>query len=97
MKNVLIDSQLSNKINDYVYQYARENLISKWTIGSTDKDICQAILESCTIVGMTKISESTGLNRSHLYRAFGPNGNPTLSTVMTIIKYFGLQFKVETI
>ncbi|MCB5205422.1 putative addiction module antidote protein [Neorhizobium sp. T786] len=39
--------------------------------------------------GMTKISRDTGLSREHLYRSLSPNGNPTLETIVAVLKAIG--------
>lgn len=40
--------------------------------------------------GIASISEETGIHRSVIYKAFGENGNPTLSTTLAIMKSLGL-------
>ena len=41
------------------------------------------------------IAEKTGLSRQALYAAFGPKGNPTISTVMKVPAVLGLTLKVK--
>jgi probable addiction module antidote protein len=40
--------------------------------------------------GFTILSKKTGLTREHLYKIFGPKGNPQLLTVFRIAKAMGL-------
>lgn len=46
--------------------------------------------------GMTSMAKETGLSREALYRATGPQGNPTLSTLMAIVKSAGLKLSAAT-
>jgi len=45
--------------------------------------------------GMSDIARETGMNRQQLYRAFGKDGNPTLSTVMAVLKALDLRMTVQ--
>lgn len=45
--------------------------------------------------GIAEIAEKTGLSRQALYAAFGPNGNPTISTVMKVLAVLGLTLEVK--
>jgi probable addiction module antidote protein len=40
--------------------------------------------------GMANIAKETGLSRESLYRALGDNGNPTLDTLLKVLKAVGL-------
>lgn len=44
--------------------------------------------------GMSEIAQATGLSRESLYRALSANGNPTLSTVLEVMKALGLRLTV---
>ena len=41
--------------------------------------------------GMSHIAKETGLSREQLYRSFGENGNPTLKTMLAVMKTLGLE------
>ena len=41
--------------------------------------------------GITQIARDTGLSREALYKATGPEGNPTLATLMGIMRATGLK------
>lgn len=45
--------------------------------------------------GMTQLAEKTGLTRSALYAALKEGGNPTLDTVLKVIKALGVQLKAN--
>ena len=40
--------------------------------------------------GIAQVSRDTGLSREALYKATGPEGNPTLATLMGIMRATGL-------
>jgi probable addiction module antidote protein len=41
--------------------------------------------------GMTRIARETGLSRGSLYAALSEDGNPTLATLMEVMKTLGLR------
>lgn len=41
--------------------------------------------------GMTDVAEDTGLGRESLYKALSSGGNPSLSTVLRVVKALGLR------
>lgn len=41
--------------------------------------------------GMTQTARESGLSREAIYRATGPEGNPTLSTLLAIVKSAGIK------
>ena len=45
--------------------------------------------------GISEVANSTGLSRQALYAAFGPKGNPTISTVMKVLHALGLTLEVK--
>lgn len=44
--------------------------------------------------GMSAIAEQTGRSRESLYRALSTEGNPTLSTLVEVLKALGLRLSV---
>lgn len=44
--------------------------------------------------GMSAIAEQTGRSREALYRALSAEGNPTLSTLIDVLKALGLRLSV---
>ena len=44
--------------------------------------------------GMSKVAKRANLGRENLYRAFAPGGNPTLSTIMRVLKALGLSLRI---
>lgn len=44
--------------------------------------------------GMTQIAKDAGIARQALYKSLGEKGNPTLSTLLGVMKSLGLKFSV---
>ncbi|MCA3255489.1 MAG: putative addiction module antidote protein [Alphaproteobacteria bacterium] len=47
--------------------------------------------------GMTEIAAKTGLTRQGLYKALGPDGNPSFDTVMRVLAALGLRLTAEPV
>ena len=45
--------------------------------------------------GVAKVAEEIGLSREALYKATGPQGNPTLTTLMGIMRATGLKLSAK--
>jgi probable addiction module antidote protein len=45
--------------------------------------------------GITQVARKTALSREALYKATGPEGNPTLTTLMGIMRATGLRLSAE--
>ncbi|AMN46905.1 addiction module antitoxin [Steroidobacter denitrificans] len=45
--------------------------------------------------GMIKLANDTGLTREGLYKALGAGGNPTLATVVKVMKALGMRLSVS--
>lgn len=41
--------------------------------------------------GMTNIARETGLAREQLYKSLSENGNPTLETILSVLKAIGFE------
>ncbi|MFN3553442.1 MAG: addiction module antidote protein [Novosphingobium meiothermophilum] len=46
--------------------------------------------------GMTRIASEAGISRAGLYKAVGENGNPSLQTLVALLRAFGMKLKVES-
>jgi probable addiction module antidote protein len=45
--------------------------------------------------GIAKLAQETGLSRQALHKALSENGNPTLDTVLKVLKALGLHMRIE--
>ncbi|MGH3183809.1 MAG: DNA-binding protein [Streptosporangiaceae bacterium] len=45
--------------------------------------------------GLGVVAAEAGINRESLYRALSPRGNPTLKTLLAVLKVAGLRLSVE--
>jgi len=45
--------------------------------------------------GLSVVAAEAGLSRESLYRALSPKGNPTLKTLLAVLKTLGLRLSVE--
>lgn len=46
--------------------------------------------------GLGAVAAEAGLNRESLYRALSPTGNPTLKTLLAVLKTMGMRLSVES-
>lgn len=46
--------------------------------------------------GLAAVAAGAGLSRESLYRALSPKGNPTLKTLLAVLKTVGLRLSVES-
>ena len=44
--------------------------------------------------GMASVAAEAGISRESLYRALSPNGNPTLKTLIAVLKTVGMRLSV---
>lgn len=57
--------------------------------------IAKAIGVVARAKGMTELAEETGLSREQLYRSFSEQGNPTLKTMLAVMRTFGMDMTVK--
>jgi probable addiction module antidote protein len=57
--------------------------------------IAAAIGDVARARGMKALSEETGLSRESLYRALSEDGNPGLSTVIKVLRAFGVRLEAK--
>jgi probable addiction module antidote protein len=83
---------------------AAEHLDSDEAIAAFLEDIMESgdqalIVEGIKVVArardMTQIAKDAGIARQALYKSLGEGGNPTLSTLLGVMKALGLQLAVK--
>jgi probable addiction module antidote protein len=106
MKRVSPDLAVSPKVSasDYTIQLledlkdpAEAAAYIETAIREGDRDgLLMALRQVATANGgMTSIAEQTGLSRESLYRAFSKRGNPTVSTLSSVLTATGLRLSVQ--
>jgi len=56
--------------------------------------LCKALGDVARSKGMTEIARKTGMSRESLYKALSDKGNPSLSTVVSVLDAMGLRLSV---
>jgi len=62
-----------------------------------DSDLITAIGHIAKSIGMTKISQETGLSRPGLYKALSDGSKPQLDTIMKVLRAIGGQIQINPI
>ena len=57
--------------------------------------IARALGDIARAKGMTQVARDAGLSRESLYRALSADGNPSMATVLKVIKALGLRLQVQ--
>jgi len=57
--------------------------------------IVAAIGDIARAKGMMQLARETGLTREGLYKAFGPNGNPSFATVVKVARSLGVRLSAQ--
>ena len=47
--------------------------------------------------GMTQLAKDAGLSRDAMYKAFQPDGNPTLQTLTSVMKALGMKLSAHAV
>ncbi|WP_163575900.1 addiction module antidote protein [Halomonas faecis] len=87
---------MSDKIYDYDPAAALENeqAIAVFLADALETGDSAYIARAMGVVarakGMTELSRETGLSREQLYRSFSEQGNPTLKTMLAVMRVLGV-------
>lgn len=57
------------------------------------RHIASALGVAARAKGMTAVARETGLAREQLYKSLSENGNPTLETMLAVMKAIGFRFE----
>ena len=60
-----------------------------------DSDLITALGDIAKAIGMTKISEETGLSRPSLYKALNEGSKPQFSTIKKVLEAVGGQLTIK--
>ncbi len=58
-------------------------------------DVATALGTVARARGTSGLARATGLSRAALYSSLSPTGNPTLATVLAVLKELGMELRVE--
>ena len=99
MKNIAKDIVLTKlskfECQNYLSQYETElQYINQVNSVEDPQSLVRAISVVVRARGMSHIAKKTKLSRDGLYKAFSHNGNPSLTTVVRVLRGLGYQLKV---
>ena len=60
----------------------------------TPEELLGALNTIARSKGMSALARETGISREALYRAFSDNGNPTLNTLLRVMKALGVRLAI---
>jgi probable addiction module antidote protein len=60
----------------------------------TPEELLRAVNTVAKSRGMSELARQTGISREALYRAFSDNGNPTLDTLLRVMKALGVRLAI---
>ena len=60
----------------------------------TQEEVLRALNTIARSKGMSALARETGISREALYKAFSDKGNPTLDTLLRVLKAFGVRLAV---
>ena len=92
---------MSNQIHDYDPAAALENeaAIAVFLADALETGDATYIAKAMGVVarakGMTELARATGLSREQLYRSFSEQGNPTLKTMLAVMRALGVELTVR--
>jgi len=61
----------------------------------TPQEIARALGTVARARGMGEIAEEAGMSRTSLYKSLSENGNPSVDTLLKVIRSLGLQLHVK--
>lgn len=60
----------------------------------TPEEMLRALGTIARSHGMSALAKQTGISRETLYQAFSDTGNPTLDTLLRVMKAFGVRLSI---
>lgn len=68
---------------------------TKWECKTRCAFLAQVLGDVARSVGMSRIARDAGLSREGLYKALSAEGNPSLRTVLKVLRALGLRIHIE--
>ena len=87
------DEDFETRLKDpeFAYEYLKAALDEK----DTPEVFMDALSHVAKVKGVRQISAQTKLNRENLYKLLSKDGNPTLSSLYSILDSLGLKLSLE--
>jgi probable addiction module antidote protein len=70
---------------------AAQAFLDEIVAGGDPHEIAEALGIVARAQGMTKLASDAGMSRETLYRTLSANGNPTLTTLLAVLKALGFK------
>lgn len=68
--------------------------LDAWAEDGTPEDLLRALNTVARARGMSELARQSGISREALYRALSESGNPTLDTLVRVLKAMGVRLAV---
>lgn len=68
--------------------------LDAWLEDGTPEELLRALSTVARARGMTELARQSGISREALYRALSESGNPTLDTLVRVLKALGVRLAV---
>ena len=71
--------------------------LDAWLEDGTPQELRSALETVARSRGMSELARTTGLSRAGLYKALGPDGNPSFDTIRAVLGSLGLRLSVTSV
>ena len=71
--------------------------LDAWLEDGTPQELRSALETVARSRGMSELARATGMSRAGLYKALGPDGNPSFDTIRAVLGSLGLRLSVTSI
>lgn len=68
--------------------------LDAWLEDGTPEELLRALSTVARARGMSELARQSGISREALYRALSESGNPTLDTLVRVLKALGVRLAV---
>lgn len=68
--------------------------LDTWLEDGSPQELRSALETIARSRGMSKLARATGISRAGLYKALGPEGNPSFDTIRAVLGTLGLRLTV---
>ncbi len=71
--------------------------LDAWLEDGSPEELRSALEDVARSRGMSELARATGVSRAGLYKALGPEGNPSFDTIRAVLGSLGLRLSITTI